>query len=423
MPTKVISSQERPTYEEKPDIRYATTFLDHKYRDYSVEGEAMMDKTTGEIFMKRPIDGRIVSYEQNKKYLHDLVLELRVLLNNNSDFEYPSENYSAYFLQTHYDLATINDEQAVDLYGTGFAPLVIRNNPDPETGAVDSPLRHLEFNLSNRTNGFFVRMNSRDTDKAIIEYFTNQYNKTIDNYVGSSQVILDQKDFMDGIPLWRDSNIQVDYTVIVSDAFDTKTYEKVGYIRYNETSALYLPTAAMATDFPYGWNSVKIQINQISYPKIQFVLQHPTLWDTDFEVETYKLIAPDRQIINQYFTVMSFVNKMGDVELLGNEQIVALLDGPYLRRYMSKMSSMIDCSSVILRATKPDDDEWKPNSLWLETIRNVSEGGQLTWFDSHTDIRRMEEYLSNTGHYKYAAILVRDPDDVDNYLLDENIDG
>ena len=403
MPTKVITSRVRPTYEEKPDIRYATSFLDTKYRDYAVKGEAVMDKTTGEIFMKRPADGRMISFEQNKKYLHDIVMELRVLLENNLSFEYPSESYSAYFLETHYDLTTINDECQTDLYATMFEPTEIRNTVDE--GEEDSLLRHLEFNLSNQTNGFFMRVNSRDSDKVVIEYMTNQYNKAVDSYEGTNSALLAEKDKMDGIELWRDSNIQVDYTVSVSDAFEAHDYYRTTYIRYNESCSVYLPIAEMTSDFPYGWNEIKVHINQISYPKLRFVLQHQTFFDIDFEEQLLKLISPDRMIINQYCTIMSFVNKASDIELLGNENLVALLDGPYLKRYLYKMAKFFEHSCVVMRHTRPDDSVWHANGLWFEHVRDVTEGGQEYGFDTDTDFRRMERYFANTHQYRYSSIL------------------
>ena len=105
----------KPTNVEQPDMRFATTFLSNKYRDYAVKGESLMDKATGEIFTKRPLDGRVVSFFQNKKYIHDLMLELRVLLNNNGSFRYPNEEDSnAYYLSTDYDIMSIYNEKDMD---------------------------------------------------------------------------------------------------------------------------------------------------------------------------------------------------------------------------------------------------------------------------------------------------------------------
>ena len=69
-----------PTIITKPNQRYAATFLSTKYRKYAANGEVLKDNTSGEIYLKRKDDGKVVSFFQNKKYMHDLTLELRVLL-------------------------------------------------------------------------------------------------------------------------------------------------------------------------------------------------------------------------------------------------------------------------------------------------------------------------------------------------------
>ena len=67
----------RPIFVSKPDMRFATSFLSIENRDFAVHGESIMDKATGEIFTKRKTDGRVVSFFQNKKYLHDMMMEMR----------------------------------------------------------------------------------------------------------------------------------------------------------------------------------------------------------------------------------------------------------------------------------------------------------------------------------------------------------
>ena len=101
MPIRLIDPADTPTYVEKPDIRFATTFISHEYRDFAVDGEAIMDKMTGELFIKRPEDGRVLSFEQNKKYAYDQMLELKILLTNDEDFTYPKYVTDAYYLNTN----------------------------------------------------------------------------------------------------------------------------------------------------------------------------------------------------------------------------------------------------------------------------------------------------------------------------------
>ena len=101
MPT-LINSADKPTFLMQPDMRFATTFLSINNRDYSVNGESMMDKATGEIFARRP-DGRVVSFFQNKKYNYDICLELRILLSNNQEFYYSRSNSDGYYVTEDYD--------------------------------------------------------------------------------------------------------------------------------------------------------------------------------------------------------------------------------------------------------------------------------------------------------------------------------
>ena len=154
MPNDIKNNTDlRPTYVQKPDIRFATTFLSNKYRDFSVKGESLMDKETGEIFTRRPSDGRVVSFFQNKKYMHELMLELRVLLNNNVTFKYPEKTETnSYYLNTDYDLITINDDNPNN---------ILKNNTTiPNTN--DTNFHKLEFKVSTKSNGFFCRLTTRD---------------------------------------------------------------------------------------------------------------------------------------------------------------------------------------------------------------------------------------------------------------------
>ena len=120
-------SSVKPTVIIGADSRFGTTFLSTKYRDKAVRGEALMDKTTGELYIKRVSDGKIVSFYQNKKMINDLVLELRMLLVNNKSFIYPKDSESAFFISTNYDLVTINNET---LYNLITDNVVIEGGPD-----------------------------------------------------------------------------------------------------------------------------------------------------------------------------------------------------------------------------------------------------------------------------------------------------
>lgn len=413
MPTTVISSENRPTYIEKPDIRYATAFLSTEYRDYSVNGEAIMDKTTGELFIRRPIDGKVISFFQNKKYIHDLVFELRVLLTNNSEFYYPKNSISGYYVCTNYDLVSINNEVHLDIQ-TGDT---IINN------AEGTSLHHLCFNVSNQSNGFFCRPTTRDSDKAIVEYYSNQYNKLVENYTGDDPEIKAEKEKFQTIGNWKDTNIIMNYTVIVSDAENERRYTQDAHIRFNEEVCVLFPNPLITQDFPYGYNTCRVEINSLTYPKVRFVLSHIPNMDGDFEDNMRKLLAPDQKIYVNFLNVMSFVNDAGSIELMGNESIVALLDMPFVIRYMAKMAKLKSNSSWIQSTKRPDDEIWSANTVWAEHVSDIYKDGEVVYRGSETDILQMERYFSNTCDNDIMdVILVEDPDDSENFLLDDDIE-
>ena len=59
--------------------------------------------------------------------------------------------------------------------------------------------------------------------------------------------------------------------------------------------------------------------------------------------------------------------------------------------------------------------------ILAEHVRDVYKGGEMVWRDSETDIFRMEEYFSKTKKYDQVALLVQDPEDQENYLLNTDI--
>lgn len=404
-----MNSTNRPSYVTNPDLRFANTMLDVEYRDYAVNGENLIDKRTGEMYIKRPLDGKVVSFHQNKKYVHDLVLELRVLLTNNEEFTYPKDNESAYYIATDYDLVTINDEALNNIcdYDT-----IIPNG--------DIELQKLNFKISKDSNGFFCRPTSRDTDKPVIEFLTNQYNTFISNYNGTDQECLDEKNKLDTIEKWKDSNVILNYTTVVSDGTTTKTYTTEDYIRINEEMCVMLPIINMKADFPLGYNSVTVTINSLKYHKIHFILNHKSMLDESFATELEKFIELDNKVYVNYVNIIRFIDSSSDVVEFGNEFIIAALDVPYVRRYMSKLSKLKNSSEFVLATKRPTEDDWSSNTVWAERVRDVTEGGVIIYRDSESNIKDLESFIAKPRTTKVLTGIVQtDPADLINFYSDE----
>lgn len=357
----------KPTIITKPNQRYAATFLTTKFRRFAANGEVLKDDTSGEIYLKRKSDGKVVSFFQNKKYMHDLTLELRVLLSNNPGFYYPAESEEAFFLSTNYDMTAINKEQLVNIY--------------TEDNIIDTaspyPLYTFKFPLSTKTNGFFCRVGTRDCDKPVLEMITNYYNKTFKNYVGNETSFLEQKQRFNEVK-WEDSNATLHYIVTVIKGKQCIPYVCKDYVRMNESCMVKLPEYEISQDFPDGMESITVEISKIEYEKVHFMIQNKDSIPGNFVELLDKFIFTPERIESHTVNIMSFIDDPADVIELGNEILLAFIDVPYLHRYMGKMTALLEGGDFIFSINRPLASEWVTNGVWAEMVRTIDKNGNIT---------------------------------------------
>lgn len=385
-----VQVQMNPSTQYNPNQRFGTSFLSSTYRDYAVNGEAIMDKASGELFMKRPIDGRVISFYQNKKYINDLIMELRVLLTNNESFTYPKENESGYYVCTDYDLVAINNEREVNI-------------KDHNT-IISS--KDVSFSISRECNGFFIRPLTRDTDKCIVEYTTNVYNTLFESYNGSVTEFIQEHRKFDSIPFWKDSNVMVYYTVAVTTKDGSSaSYNYTSCVRLNEECSIIFPIE-FTSQYRENVNTIHITITKLEYYKLHFLLENLTQIDSyinsnfsnEFNSEVAKFGLPDNKILVNVLNIMSFVDKSTDITLKGKEFLIALIDIPYVRRYMMKLTKLHNSSGFILSEAKPLEDDWNTNNIWAEPIRTLSpQNGIITSKSSYSSFKALESYIAANG--------------------------
>jgi hypothetical protein len=384
----------KPIYEAKPDMRFATTFLSNKYRDYAVKGESIMDKTTGEIFTKRPEDGRVVSFFQNKKYMMDLALNLRILLNNNASFRYPSEDkLEAQYLSVDYDVMSINDEKDINIMDND---IIIPNDEE-------ATYHNLYFQISKESNGFFCRLTSRDADKTVLEWATTQYNALFSSYDGSDTDFLAEKEKLESIEKWADSNATINYTVILSKNGKQQNLTFTDYIRVNEDSCLTFPVT-LSPEVLLDTDTVTVRINSFTFDKLHTLYHYRASLPTKIIEGFDKFLYPDERAYIRYINICSFVDRSEDVILHENEFIVAMMDAPYIYRLMMKMNMIVDDSTFLLSPTRPGSDVWKTNGIWGEQIRDVFKGDYEIDLDSETDLKQLENYLAANDDTDYVSL-------------------
>lgn len=407
----IITDDEKPTYIAKPDMRFATTFLSYKFRDYGVIGESLQDKATGEIYTKRA-DGRTVSFFQNKKIYEDLCFKARVMLNNNPSFEWPNSelNTKAFFCGVNYDSLSLFSEKRLDILTTD---VVFPNLPDNTS-------TQFKFNISTDSNGFFICPTSRDCDKPAIEFLTAKYNEYFEGYTGSNEAYALEAAKFESNPKWKYSNATIHYTVAVKFGELIKIYTVEDFIRINELSCVIIPYAKINRDFPDGYDSILITIKGIEYYKIHFMVDHYDEFDDEFKTYYHNFVYPDNEMYIDWYEVYTFVDHAEDLMFLGNEFVVAFLDVPYFKEYLIKMGALLTSGGYIASVKQPDDGVWVTNVAWAERLSDYYKGGTKVFHDSTTNLRKMEAMLAGVNYI--SGELCDDPTrDDDFYIADLSV--
>lgn len=400
-----------PTIITKPNQRYATTALSTEYRRFAVNGELLKDNTTGELFLKRKEDGKVVSFFQNKKYMHDMMLELRVLLNNNANFRYPIDSEEAFLLSTNYDLIAMNQERITNIYNENH--LIDNTSSDP--------LYTFRFKLSKISNGFFCRISTRDCDKPLMEVITNYYNRLINSYNSIEVAFLLEKDKMEQIPKWYDSNATIEYLVKCIGGGIERNYTCTDYVRVNESCMVPLPEIQIHQDFPSGIDNIEVTINTIRYDKLHFIIEQKDVIGPEVQELIDRYIFQAGRMEAHVVNIMHFVDRYEDYLPLGNEVVLAFIDMPYANRYLGKMTSLLNNGDFIFSIKRPVASEWVTNGVWAEMVRTIDKSGNEynTGSENSGLLDELEDIFGPTRIHN--GVLTVNPEDRQDYLLDDII--
>ena len=350
----VSDSSVRPTTIMNSNSRFGTTFLSKKYRDRAVPGEAIMDKTSGELFIKRVSDGKVVSFSQNKKTLNDLALDLHLSLLYNKDFVYPSKNVNAFYISSNYDLIAINNESLYNLMTDNVS-----------ISGAPNDINKLTFTVSGGSNGFFCRNATRDIDKPFIEFLTNQYNTILKNYTGTDTLYLNEYEKFQTNENWENSNAVLTYDIIATKGSIDYVYaDNKAYIMLNDDSPVLFPNQIVNDLGTFEYATVTIK--SIEYDKLHFMINNKAKFGSIFTDAYNKIIPNDGTIEVAEFNISYFIDNANDIKLLGNEDIIGFLDIPHLNMYIKKMTGLIGSSESTIEISRNQPSKaciwFKPNS-------------------------------------------------------------
>ena len=362
------NSNDKPTIISEPDTRFATSMLSTKYRIHAVPGEALMDKTSGEIFIKRPSDGKVVSFFQNKQLYYDLLMEVRLNIANNPEFKSPisSDEFTgkSFMYSVNYDLANIHNggEKLIDI------------------ASEDQPLlRSPSFIFGAKSNGFFIRIATRDCDKAVVEYAT--YLKDIINENTENDIKF---------------NKNYCIRTIISNIDETRAVQRIFYGRLNETLCCVYPDSELSYVSNNGASSVKVTFSFISlitdFVSDSFLINSHYF---QYQANVQKLRASDGRVELAETNIIGFIDdNVAQFPLPFYSHILAFLDSDIILDLLEKTKHGISSESVIININKPATYIWSSNCIWGEKIRDVSAEGVVTDTESATTFDALETYFT-----------------------------
>ena len=361
-----------------PDVRFGASFLDEAYREKAVRGEVLIDKVDAELFLKRPLDGRLISFMRRYTEIYETINELNIQVQNHPEFYYPYEN--SFFLSMLYDIREVYGSDINILLGD----IYLRN--------IFNPDRKIEFRVSTESNGFFVKAKTRSNDRKSVSFLNFMYNKL------EKEGVIDRPSMYDNLDYWENGGVLMSYDVIAtgtpkSDEYaNMVTTSMVVAIRMNENSVVTFPT-----NYNYGLQSVDsviVRITGFSFPKLQAMYQYYlTLPDEEqYPFKDY-LLEIDNAAYLKELEVWSFVDDQSHVPNCSSMFVNQFIDILFMNEIMEKLKKVGDGNGVIPAAKRPPATTWTMNNAWAEIIRSVSAGNTTTKNDCETNIDDLEKYL------------------------------
>ncbi|HAU85280.1 MAG TPA: hypothetical protein DCW90_07195 [Lachnospiraceae bacterium] len=360
-----------------PDVRFGASFLDEAYREKAVRGEVLIDKVDAELFLKRPLDGRLISFMRRYTDLYDTIEELNIQIQNHPEFVYPYTD--SFFLSMLYDVRGVYGED-VNILLNDLKFTNLQNND-----------RKMEFQIAPGSNGFFVKAKTRTNDRKSVSFLNFMYNKYED------QKMITRPAEYDSIDYWDNGGVILSYEVTTKGTTESGEESSVitsgsTGIRLNENSVIILPDK-------YNYNlktitDITVRITEMNFPKLQTMYGIYSELD-DLEAYPFKdyLLEVDNAAYVKELEVWSFIQNEKDVPDCFYMFVNQFIDVYFMNEVMEKVKKVGDGNGVIPAAKRPPNTVWTMNNAWAETIRSVTAGNVKTQNDCETNITELEKYL------------------------------
>lgn len=392
-----------------PNMRFGSSFLNFTQHNtmHAVNDEVMMDKRTGQLVYKRNTDGKLIYYAQENFHLNNYMQQLKTLMTENkrtyimptaSNCEYCD---STYFMSYNIEMIDFTpDDRFSDKLIEGG---VLKNSyPEPHS-------------FIQETNGFFVQINGRPRDRALLSFMTALYDNYYKNYDGDDPEALALKEYYT-IAGYDNSNVVVNYTVTYYDSDDSVVAQDTtdGYARANEIS--YIPFTYQGIYARSRVTHATLKINSVSTPKLAAA---QNLVMTDSQKKLVERITDNDDVAFISCNVSIFIcTEDAEFKTPTDDNCIPLLIMGWEEFNEELVRAKVSggSSGIILDEIEPDPIDWEDITLWMEILRNVATDGTEEETEHATDVDDIENALKDIDYYD--GYLTTDKTDTKNFLVE-----
>ena len=388
-----------------PDVRFGMSFLDEKYQSKAVKGEVLIDKVDAELFLKRPIDGKLISFMRRNSNLYDTVNELNTEIQANQSFIYPDTDESDLYSSLYFDFFNI--------CGGIDYNILLQKDIEFSSGSTNRD-NQIHFKVSKNSNGFFLKLKSRENDRKVLSFLNSEFNTKYPNALANSKddYIYSTANYWE----YGNASLILRYEI---NGYDTKnelktfSFNSIINVRINENRLIRIPNLFIHNGVMcYGTsvddikltkiNRTDVYITKISFPKLYYMRSNVYVADKldpkspMYDIAYASIIEADNCAYLKTIEVSAFINGLPDIPTDNSNIFVnQIMDISFMYQYMSRIRKINGGNGIILSEKEPHDLVWTVNNVWAEIINTVTQGNikYPNTSDNATKISELEDFL------------------------------
>lgn len=403
------------------DVRYGSSFLSVSKHKKSVSGEIMTNKITGEVYIKRPADKKVISFKQKSQTVYEAVTEFNMQFQSANGFIFPNDPGS-YLLGIKVDVDEFMDD-------TNQTDILLENHEFSESPGNYKDFR---FEVSPKTNGIFIKPITRYGDRNACGYLQGQFSEH--EYIDFTTTVRTFEEWLDlcGMyentylytewkmnEVWSVCNAMIDCTVVTTgmDAENNVITNEVKVscpIQLNEYSYIRFPDdydEEMETIY-----SINVIVNKIYAPKLQYERYLATNNEASSGVDSIleRMLEVDNKVVLQSVDAFYFISGASQLPTNENTLIHQCIDNDFLTQATVTISTSTGGRAFQSQVDEPE--QWPVDSVWAEELRSI-ENGIVTDTDSEDTFEDLERELysdsSDTltyteNEYEHNDLLIED---------------